>query len=172
MDLVENSSVASHLVVVGPLVGPFCERLSSACGGKYFFKGRIYHAGCASSLYKRVEAESKKKMPMMTSSDELCPAQKLFSHFLWTWWMALVILRCSSRRRGERIGHDAHLPKSQERLFKMEERKKKTSVRLIKRRIQSACRDGWGPARQRHTQLGRVWLNIPVIPSISLGREK
>jgi hypothetical protein len=69
-------------VVVGPLVGPFCEGLSSACGGKnIFLKGRIYHAGCASSLYKRVEAESKKKMPMMTSSDELWPAQKLFFPF-------------------------------------------------------------------------------------------
>jgi hypothetical protein len=28
-----------------------------------------------------VEAESKKKMPMMTSSDELWPAQKLFFPF-------------------------------------------------------------------------------------------
>jgi hypothetical protein len=138
--------------VVGPLVGPFCEGLSSACGGKnIFLKGRIYHAGCASSLYKRVEAESKKKMPMMTSSDELWPAQKLFSHFLWTWWMALVILRCSRRRRGERIGHDEHLPKSQERLFKMEERKKKrASVSLSDAFSRRVVMDGDLP-RQRHT---------------------
>lgn len=95
----------------------------------FFFKGRIYHAGCASSLYKRVEAESKKKMPMMTSSDELWPAQKLFSHFLWTWWMALVILRCSSSRRrgGENRSRRASSEKS--RAIIQNGRKKKKNER-------------------------------------------